>query len=77
MSFDLRIPIGLMFGLYGILLTAYGLFGNAEYNKKSLGINIDMTWGLFLLIFGALMLFFAWNGAKKQAEEDKSKSNKK
>lgn len=77
MSFDLRIPIGLMFSLYGILLTAYGLFGNAEYNKRSLGINIDMTWGLFLLFFGVVMLFFAWNGAKKQVEESKGKSDKK
>jgi len=58
MNFDLRLPIGMMFGLYGILLTAYGLVGKPDV-KRSLDINIDLFWGLVLLVFGLLMLAMA------------------
>jgi hypothetical protein len=73
MSFDLRLPIGLMFGLYGILLTAYGLFGDAKMNQKSLGINIDLVWGIVLLVFGGLMLLMALTASKSQPGDDKKK----
>lgn len=72
MSFDLRLPIGMMFGLYGILLTAYGLLGDSKFNQKSLGINIDLGWGIVLFVFGALMLALALKGSKSQPEDDKS-----
>ncbi len=71
MNFDLRIPIGLMFGIYGVLLTAYGLFGEKETFKRSLDINIDLVWGVVLLIFGGLMLLLAMRGAKKPELEVK------
>jgi len=56
MNFDLRLPIGLMFSLFGGMLTLFGLLGNPEIYKRSLGINVNLWWGLFLLAFGALML---------------------
>ena len=57
---DLRLPIGYVFTIYGVMLTAYGICtkGNEMYSK-SLGINVNLTWGVVLLIFGLTMLYFA------------------
>ncbi|HEV2133969.1 MAG TPA: hypothetical protein VGR47_06865 [Terracidiphilus sp.] len=57
MDIDLRLPVGLMFSLTGLILAAFGLFTNgvAGFYSKSLGININLWWGLVLLIFGGLM----------------------
>lgn len=65
MQFDLRLPIGIIFTIYGVLLTAYGLFGNKEQYTKSLGINVNLIWGVVMLIFGVVMFFFAKRGSKK------------
>jgi len=64
MGLDIRWPIGLMFSLIGALLTGYGAMtsSDAEMYKRSLGININLCWGLVLLVFGAIMLIFAWRG---------------
>jgi hypothetical protein len=59
MNFDLRLPLGLMFSLFGAMLTVYGLFTDAAIYKKSLGININLGWGLVMLAFGVVMLVFA------------------
>ena len=60
MGLDIRWPIGFMFTLIGILLTGYGVFKAAD--SVSLGLNINMIWGLVLLLFGAAMLFGAIRG---------------
>ena len=75
MGLDLRWPIGLMFSLIGALLVIYGLItnSNAETYARSLGININLYWGLLLLVFGGTMLALAWKGSKKAAEEPASK----
>ena len=59
---DLRWPIGLMFTLIGVLLTVYGSVNSA--GSQSLGMNINLIWGIVLLIFGVLMLFGAVRGKK-------------
>lgn len=59
MNFDLRLPIGLMFSFYGALLAIYGLVGDKAQYARSLGININLIWGLVLLVFGVLMLLLA------------------
>jgi len=56
MNLDLRLPIGLMFGIFGALLTGYGLVSDRAIYARSLGININLWWGLVLLAFGAVML---------------------
>jgi ABC-type Fe3+-siderophore transport system permease subunit len=57
MNFDLRLPIGLMFAFYGVVLSIYGMATNgSEQYARSLGININLVWGLVLLAFGAVML---------------------
>jgi hypothetical protein len=64
MNFDLRLPLGLMFTLYGALLTGYGVFSDPAIYKKSLGINVNLSWGLVLLAFGIVCLVFALRARK-------------
>ncbi len=63
MGVDIRLPIGGMFSIFGLMLLVYGIFtqGNAMYDR-SLGININIWWGLVMIIFGGLMLLFALRG---------------
>lgn len=59
MNFDLRLPIGLMFSIFGALLVIYGIGSDPALYKKSLGINMNLAWGACLLGFGLAMLGFA------------------
>lgn len=61
---DLRLPMGTMFSLVGVMLAVYGLCtqGNAMY-QRSLGINVNICWGTALLLFGLIMLALAWRAA--------------
>ena len=58
---DIRIPIGLMFSILGVLITGFGLFtvSDSTMYMKSLGINVNIIMGLVMLLFGLLMLFLA------------------
>ena len=62
MGLDIRWPIGLMFTLIGVLLAIFGAVKSAD--SMSLGININLIWGLVLLIFGVFMLLGAVKGSK-------------
>lgn len=70
MSLDLRIPMGLMFTLVGVILTAFGLKtnGDAALYAKSLGINANLWWGLVLLVFGLTMFLLGRRGQKRLAK---------
>ena len=66
MGLDIRLPIGLMFSLLGVLLTGYGAFNLlAPTHSYRLDININLIWGIVLLVFGVLMLLGAMRGRKK------------
>ena len=64
MGLDIRWPIGIMFTLIGVLLTGSGLLAKPESFQRSLDININLIWGLVLLVFGAFMLIMAMRGGK-------------
>ncbi len=66
MGLDIRWPIGLMFSLVGALLLLYGLatMSDAETYRRSLDININVRWGLVVLVFGASMLALAWRASR-------------
>ncbi len=65
MNFDLRIPVGLMFTIFGLILVGVGLFGGAALTEQSLGVNMNLWWGLVQLVFGVLMLLFGWRGSSR------------
>jgi hypothetical protein len=57
MSFDIRMPIGVLFLALGLLLCLYGLNSDpAIYRTHSLGENINLLWGAVMAVFGAIML---------------------
>ena len=56
MNLDLRMPIGLMFSAFGVMLTGYGLVSDDAIYARSLGVNVNLWWGLVLLVFGLVML---------------------
>ena len=57
MGLDIRWPIGLMFTLIGVLLAGFGVLKASD--SISLDININLRWGIVLLVFGVLMLLGA------------------
>jgi hypothetical protein len=65
MNLDLRIPMGLMFLIVGGILAVFGLvtMGSPIY-AKSVGMNINLIWGLVMLVFGAAMFLL---GRRSQA----------
>ena len=56
MNLDLRIPMGLLFTIVGVIMSVYGFFtrGSAIY-ARSAGMNINLIWGVVMLIFGVSM----------------------
>jgi len=59
MGLDVRVPVGVMFATMGVLLVTYGLFGDQSIYGRSLGININLVWGLVILTFAVTMLGLA------------------
>jgi hypothetical protein len=58
MAVDIRVPIGLLFVVLGVLLAAYGVSSDPATYARSLGVNINLWWGAALIVFGAVFLVF-------------------
>ena len=57
MHLDVRIPLGLLFLLLGIILVIYGVAADPIiYTQHSLGQNVNLTWGSVFTVFGVVML---------------------
>jgi len=65
MRLDVRIPIGAMFTVVGAIITIYGLVSDKEIYQRSLGININLWWGMVMLAFGVCMLIMARRSSRK------------
>lgn len=55
---DLRLPIGGLFTIFGMVLTVYGAVSGPNVYAPSLGINVNLYWGIVMLVFGVLMAVF-------------------
>ena len=64
MKLDLRLPIGLMFTIIGILLVGFGLTSDPAIYQRSLGVNVNLWWGVVLLAFGLVMLGLVMRGRR-------------
>jgi hypothetical protein len=62
MNLDLRLPMGLMFSIIGVLLVLFGLASDPSIYQRSLGVNVNLWWGLVLLAFGLAMLWLVRRG---------------
>lgn len=57
-SLDIRLPIGGLFTALGLIVGGYGLATGADAARyaPSLGVNVNLWWGMVMLVFGVLML---------------------
>jgi hypothetical protein len=67
MRLDIRLPIGLLFSICGILLVLFGAASNRQLYERSLNININLWWGLAMLVFGVIMLLLGKRGSRHAA----------
>jgi hypothetical protein len=64
MRLDIRVPIGLMFTIMGAILVLVGLFADHAIDARSLGLNVNLRWGLVLLAVGTLLLWLGWRAQR-------------
>jgi multisubunit Na+/H+ antiporter MnhG subunit len=56
MGLDIRIPLGLIFLIVGGVMSIYGLVTrNSAIYERSLGVNLNLGWGLVMFLFGVIM----------------------
>ncbi len=69
MGLDIKIPIGMMFAIFGAILGIYGLAtdGNSMYDI-SLSVNVNLWSGIAMFVFGVVMLLFS-DLMKKKVKE--------
>ena len=67
MHTDIRLPIGWLFSIIGVIISIQGFATNgaAMYAQHSLGINVNIYSGICLVVFGGLMLAMAYKGKSK------------
>ncbi len=68
MNLDIRIPTGLLFSIIGVILAVYGAVTQSTDPKmyeRSLGVNVNLWWGLALVAFAVVMLALAWRGRSR------------
>ena len=65
MELDIRLPIGMMFVIFGAVLTTYGMASDPAIYQRSLGINMNLNWGAVMLITGAVLLYFGRRAGSK------------
>ncbi len=66
MNFDLRLPLGMIFSLFGAIIAIDGALSDPAAYAKSLGINVNLGWGLALFAFGLAMLGLAFRARGKR-----------
>jgi hypothetical protein len=57
-AFDIRNIIGGLIGVYGVILTLMGLFGDKELDKTG-DVNANLWAGIVMLVMGAAFLIWA------------------
>ncbi len=67
MGLDVRIPMGLMFSIMGLMLSAFGALSPRDIYQRSLGINVNLIWGLVLLAVGLILLLSSRKNAQKKS----------
>jgi hypothetical protein len=70
---DIRLPIGAMFMMIGLLLALYG----AIYERSVIGMayfttHLDLCWGGAMLTFGGLMLVLGLRSRKTSSAEPRN-----
>lgn len=64
--FDLKIPLGSLLSFYGIVLLLYGLLGPSSVYKKSFNLNVNITWGILMILIGLGFLASYYYGRRSR-----------
>ncbi|GAC1657202.1 MAG: hypothetical protein NVS9B15_18500 [Acidobacteriaceae bacterium] len=69
MGLDIRVPLGMIFLIIGGIMGIFGAVthGNATLYERSLGVDLNLTWGALMFVFGAVMFFF---GRRQKWQDD-------
>ncbi len=69
MGLDIRIPLGLIFLITGGLMSLYGFItrGDHAMYERSMGVNINLTWGAIMFLFGLVMFLV---GRRQKWQDD-------
>lgn len=70
---DVSLAIGFYIGgvvvVFGVILVMYGLLGSPD-NAKSLGINLNLWWGLITVVFGCVILGMSYASPRRRATRE-------
>ena len=74
MQLDLHVPIGGLFTVLGVLVGGYGIAtrGDPALYARSLSVNINLVWGIVMIVFGVVMLGVAWRRAHRAGSHARS-----
>ena len=68
-SLDLRLPIGGLFTALGVVIGVYGIATNGSpMYQISESININLWWGLVMLVVGVIMLAMGMRATRRHRE---------
>ena len=59
MGLDIRLPIGLLFVVIGAVLAGFGALSDRTVYERSLHINVNLEWGLFMVLTGLVFLWLS------------------
>jgi len=76
MDLDVRLPVGLMLAIVGVLLVLYGIAGDRALYARSLGININAIRGSVLFATGGVLLLLARTGARRRRARSASEKRR-
>jgi hypothetical protein len=65
MGLDIRLPIGIIFSIYGLIMIVYGALADPAIFERSMGVNIDVWWGALMLVFGVFMGALAFRASRQ------------
>lgn len=67
MGLDVRMPMGSMFSILGVILVTYGAASDRAIYARSLDVNVNLWWGLVIALTGGAMLALAWRAGRSLA----------
>jgi membrane protein implicated in regulation of membrane protease activity len=69
MGLDIRVPLGMIFLIIGGIMGVFGLVthGDAALYAPSLGVDLNLTWGGVMFVFGMVMFYV---GRRKKWQDD-------
>ena len=74
MQLDIRLPIGLMFSVLGVLLIVVGL---VVHQSPSQPLNVNLWWGAVMFVFGVIMFMLGRRGTATARLAEESPEGKK